>query len=407
MTKPNIFQISTKELSQDGFFTWLLQWADDSNLEYDKELSETAKNFVRLLIEKNGENSDYRIETVETHRQWKHIDILAEINNEYVIAIEDKIDTGEHSNQLESYKENIEKENKYKDLKQVFIYLKTGNESLAKLERIKQKKWKIIKREDVLNVLNSCKTQNNIFKDFKDHLNHIEEETKSFREFENVKTNWKACEGFYLKLQELISEWSDWHYVPNPSGGFLYFGYYWQGCKDYELYIQIENKILKEIKLKIRVGSSLRFVEKNDFLKLNLDTEIIWTELIKNDWIDNKGIIKVKFSDESKNLILENFTEEQTSKIIEIFKKSKLKKLNINLNSVFSELKNIAQNKGIVLIKDDGRNGGATASLAEVKYDFPEKGEFEFNKFLEILKKVEEIICEYSKHNKISEGKND
>jgi len=29
--KPIIFSIAMKELSQDGFFTWLLQWADNSN----------------------------------------------------------------------------------------------------------------------------------------------------------------------------------------------------------------------------------------------------------------------------------------------------------------------------------------------------------------------------------------
>ena len=28
--KPNLFSIATKELSQDAFITWLLQWADDS-----------------------------------------------------------------------------------------------------------------------------------------------------------------------------------------------------------------------------------------------------------------------------------------------------------------------------------------------------------------------------------------
>lgn len=29
MEKPNLFSIATKELSQDAFITWLLQWADD------------------------------------------------------------------------------------------------------------------------------------------------------------------------------------------------------------------------------------------------------------------------------------------------------------------------------------------------------------------------------------------
>jgi len=32
--KPNIFRLATKELSQDGFFTWLLQWADNNHKQH-------------------------------------------------------------------------------------------------------------------------------------------------------------------------------------------------------------------------------------------------------------------------------------------------------------------------------------------------------------------------------------
>ena len=34
--KPNIFDIATKELSQDAFITWLLAFADNDNQQYDK-----------------------------------------------------------------------------------------------------------------------------------------------------------------------------------------------------------------------------------------------------------------------------------------------------------------------------------------------------------------------------------
>jgi len=36
--RSNIFFIATSELSQDAFFTWLLQWGDNSNAKLNKEL---------------------------------------------------------------------------------------------------------------------------------------------------------------------------------------------------------------------------------------------------------------------------------------------------------------------------------------------------------------------------------
>jgi hypothetical protein len=31
MARPNIFEIAMSKLSQDAFFTWLIEWADNSN----------------------------------------------------------------------------------------------------------------------------------------------------------------------------------------------------------------------------------------------------------------------------------------------------------------------------------------------------------------------------------------
>ena len=92
--QPNIFRLATKELSQDGFFTWLLQWADNDHNQHNQLLNETAKDFVRLLL---GKSVDYQINKVEAGRQWNNIDIWAEINDEYFIGIDDKTNTGEHS----------------------------------------------------------------------------------------------------------------------------------------------------------------------------------------------------------------------------------------------------------------------------------------------------------------------
>ena len=250
-TKPNIFRLATKELSQDGFFTWLLQWADSSTTPFDAALNEAAKSFVRLLL---GESADYQVTKVEAGRQWKNIDVWAEVNGEYFIAIEDKTTTGEHSEQLERYKRIAEEHYKDKGFKLVFIYLKTGNESASTLNKVRDKGYVVIDRKAVLNALLGQGVTNEIFLDFVDYLSMIESQTNSHTRFENITSEWKAAEGFYLQLQERLGEWSDWRYVSNQTGGFLGFWYHWAEANDYSIYIQIENAFDYGLKLVIKIG---------------------------------------------------------------------------------------------------------------------------------------------------------
>ena len=125
MKKPNIFEIATKELSQDAFITWLLKWADDSCKNLDEDLHQCGKEFVSTLIKKQNPNFSESINKVEAGRQWENIDVWAEVNDKYFIIIEDKINSSEHSDQLKRYKEIAEKwcqENNKE--KPICIYLK-------------------------------------------------------------------------------------------------------------------------------------------------------------------------------------------------------------------------------------------------------------------------------------------
>lgn len=250
--KPNLFQIATKELSQDGFFTWLIQWADESNENYDSYLRSTAVSFLELMLENKH---SVEIKKIIAYRQWNSIDILVEINGNTIIAIEDKTNTGEHSKQLERYKQLVI--NHYKDKMDalIFIYLKTGNESIATISKVIEKGYKVIDRKSILEVLNKSESTNDILVEFRDNLNSIEFQTNSCNTVEGVVSNWRAAEGFYLKLQEMIlPEWSDWRYVPNQMGGFLGFWYNWISTNDYDLWIQIENSFERGIKLVIKIG---------------------------------------------------------------------------------------------------------------------------------------------------------
>lgn len=250
--KPNIFRLATKELSQDGFFTWFLQWADNRHSKHDQTLNETAKDFVRLLL---GQDNNYQINKVEAGRQWNNIDIWVEVNDEYFIGIEDKTNTGEHSEQLEHYKEIATNHYKDKSHKLVFVYLKTGNESLSTLNKIKEKDYSVIDRKAILQVLNKRPIANEIFNDFKDYLTEIGNQTNLYGKLENITSVWRASEGFYSKLQQHITEWSDWRYVANQMGGFLGFWYHWTETDEIgKIYIQIENAFEYGIKLVIKIA---------------------------------------------------------------------------------------------------------------------------------------------------------
>lgn len=249
--KPNIFSLATKELSQDSFFAWLLQWGSVDNRQYNGPLHEAAKDFIRSLLPCPA---GYEIRQVEAGRQWHGIDVWAEINGEYFVAIEDKTNTGEHSEQLERYKGIATRHYQDTPFKLVFIYLKTGNESITTLDQIREKGYTVVSRKQVVDVLLAHQVEHDVFNDFKDYLSRIEHQSNSYLTFSNIISEWKAAEGFFVRLQELVGEWSDWRYVPNQSDGFLGFWYHWTGTEEFDLYIQIENAFAKGIKVVVKIG---------------------------------------------------------------------------------------------------------------------------------------------------------
>jgi len=346
--KPNLFEVATKELSQDGFFTWLLRWANPENSQYNKELNETAQDFIRLLLsESKGNdnyiiNDSYVINKVEVWRPWGDIDILANVNDEFIIVIEDKTNTGEHSDQLRRYKDFVL--NYYKDtnFKHCFVYLKTGNESSSSLDKIRDNDnigYKVIDRKSILSVINKRKINNDIFTDFCSNLNKIENDTNSYEKLENITSNWRTAEGFYARLEKEIKEWSAWKYVPNEQGGFLGFWYHFKdinsdNTKVGTIYIQIENAFGNGgITLKIRFAV---------------------------DWV------------------------KKTSVPI--------------LRKIFGEITPVANKYGLTINKPESFRSGKSSALAVVQgaVEVDDCGNFDLPHFLDVLKRLEQTLNEYS-----------
>lgn len=104
--RPNIFSYATSELSQDAFLCWLLEWSIASNKAFHPKLHECAEQFVKTLLALPDDTS-FAVQKIKIFRQRFKIDVLVEINDEYVILIEDKVDTKFHSDQLSKYAKKV------------------------------------------------------------------------------------------------------------------------------------------------------------------------------------------------------------------------------------------------------------------------------------------------------------
>jgi hypothetical protein len=242
MTKrPNLFKCATSELSQDGFFAWMIQWADESYRGLNEGLVSCAQDFVRYLISKQLPSYKKTITKSVCGRQWDNIDIWAEINDDIFIIVEDKTYTGEHSNQLERY---IETANKYcveKKYTLVCIYLKTGTEAKSFLEQVVEKGFAVVERKDLLGKFLPYKNKINsdIFSDFVEKIQEQEDRENSF-ETELIKNwHWDSWIGFYRYLESQIDV-RGWNYVPNQSGGFMGLWWPYHIWKTAHVYLQIE-----------------------------------------------------------------------------------------------------------------------------------------------------------------------
>lgn len=237
--KPNIFELATKELSQDAFFTWLIQWADSSNKTYNQNLNLCAQRFIELLINTQL-TYNKPVQKVIANRQWQNIDIWAEINDEIFVIIEDKTFTSKHSDQLATYKKIAKEYCEEKGFKLVCIYLKTGSESISSLKLVENDGFAVVERKMLVEFLNLYnEIENDIFDDFKLRINTLENYTNSFKSLKIKDWNWNSWEGFYTFLQENIKV-KDWSYVSNPRGGFLGLWWHFLEWKDYYVYLQIE-----------------------------------------------------------------------------------------------------------------------------------------------------------------------
>ena len=156
---PNLFHYATKELAQDAALAYILAWARPTYRESHPRLHRLGTAMLRsLLATWTGETDLPAVTSLDVKMQVKRIDLLVLINDEnedgLVLLVEDKVDTREHSKQIERYIETAKKH--YPNREIVPVYVKTGNASRQSLPSEEQ--CGRFLRRDLLDVLDRFPT---------------------------------------------------------------------------------------------------------------------------------------------------------------------------------------------------------------------------------------------------------
>lgn len=122
---PNFFSIldvTKTEIRHSNFLAWLMSPNESHNLNtiflkwFLKDIFSSDK------IEWANEFSidSFNLHNVKVYREWQNIDIVI-VHEEFVVAIENKVDSNEHSRQLKRYSDIINES--FPDLKKAFVFL--------------------------------------------------------------------------------------------------------------------------------------------------------------------------------------------------------------------------------------------------------------------------------------------
>lgn len=118
----DVLKITRTEIRHSNVLAWLLDPSENHGLD-DKVLSGFIR-FAAFSFRDTNIFDDLLMDTSDAiiKREWNNIDILVEVqSNKYVLCIENKIDSGEHSNQLNRYRKYVE--SAYPSFRKHYIYL--------------------------------------------------------------------------------------------------------------------------------------------------------------------------------------------------------------------------------------------------------------------------------------------
>ncbi len=148
----DILKISRTEIRHSNMLSWLLSPNENHGLG-----DSVLRGVIQYVVTAFSDDADvFTTLLMDCHdfiiqREWHHIDLLAvSADEKYVIVIENKIDSGEHDNQLNRYRNTVE--DAYPDYRKMYIYLSPDGGESSDPDH-----WCSMSYQDVLDIIEKAR----------------------------------------------------------------------------------------------------------------------------------------------------------------------------------------------------------------------------------------------------------
>ena len=200
--KPNIFSIlkvADREIRHSNLLAWLLNPKENHNLGslflekylymFVRECAVT-KDCINLLL--------ISYDDFQVKREWKNIDLLL-VSEKYhiVFAIENKVYTKEHDNQLERYYEIVQES--FRDYETYFIFLTLDGSESQSMRNI----WQAMSYQSIIEVLDDIVTTQSLSDEVKFIIENYIETVRSLINMESPEIK-ELCIQIYEKHKRAI-----------------------------------------------------------------------------------------------------------------------------------------------------------------------------------------------------------
>lgn len=188
MSQPNLFSFATSELSQDAFLCWLLAWSMERYRTPENEkLTEASRAFLGFLLSKHDRYKGITPEDItgvvgDIRQQYEKIDVYCVValadGSRISLIIEDKVETSQHSDQLDRYLRAVRGDSIHED-DLVGIYFKTG--LVTEADRQLPPEFALLEREELLSFLKGLEVSHLILDDYVAYLEGVDAEHRELK----------------------------------------------------------------------------------------------------------------------------------------------------------------------------------------------------------------------------------
>ncbi|WP_407400027.1 hypothetical protein [Treponema sp.] len=162
--RPNIFKLGC---GIDWFILWLLQWADESNIEVEPELNQCAKQILQNLL---GDHIEIKKVVSGNYLSYQQDDDYSVpgliINEKYFVVFNNPVAENNAVEVLDKQLDYLSGLSEYSKYEKVLIFLSDRIVSDEDKKNILSKGFKYKEWKDLFPVLKNCKSENPILADY-------------------------------------------------------------------------------------------------------------------------------------------------------------------------------------------------------------------------------------------------